>query len=304
MMGKTVSDNKQPKIVVIILTWNQRDTTLRCIESLVPVNQDEYQILIWDNGSEDGTVQSVQDAYPTVLTHHNEQNLGVAGGRNAAAKLAGELLDPTHLVFLDNDMLVEPGFIRALHDPFVNNARVGQTQAKLRFMHDRGRINDGGGARINYVLWQITPVGYGQMDQGQFDQIRPCISCGGAMMVRTDVFNELDGFDMAFNPFGPEDLDFSLRLQKAGYQALFVPQAVAYHVVSHTFGSGYSEEYARHKSRHWLVFMRRHASPLQKIAFYLIGAPYLAIRVFLREAKRGNLGAVRGLLQGLLVRQK
>jgi GT2 family glycosyltransferase len=199
---------------------------------------------------------------------------------------------------------VEPGFIRALHDPFVNNARVGQTQAKLRFMHDRGRINDGGGARINYVLWQITPVGYGQMDQGQFDQIRPCISCGGAMMVRTDVFNELDGFDMAFNPFGPEDLDFSLRLQKAGYQALFVPQAVAYHVVSHTFGSGYSEEYARHKSRHWLVFMRRHASPLQKIAFYLIGAPYLAIRVFLREAKRGNLGAVRGLLQGLLVRQK
>jgi GT2 family glycosyltransferase len=304
MMGKTVSDNKQPKIVVIILTWNQRDTTLRCIESLVPVNQDEYQILIWDNGSEDGTVQSVQDAYPTVLTHHNEQNLGVAGGRNAAAKLAAELLDPTHLVFLDNDMLVEPGFIRAMHDPFVDNARVGQTQAKLRFMHDRGRINDGGGARINYVLWQITPVGYGQMDQGQFDHIRPCISCGGAMMVRTDVFNELDGFDMAFNPFGPEDLDFSLRLQKAGYQALFVPQAVAYHVVSHTFGSGYSEEYARHKSRHWLVFMRRHASPLQKIAFYLIGAPYLAIRVFLREAKRGNLGAVRGLLQGLLVRQK
>lgn len=304
MNGNTLSKNNQPNIVVIILTWNQRETTLRCIESLVPVNQDEYKILLWDNGSDDGTVQAVQQAFPTVLSHHHEQNLGVAGGRNAAADLAIELFKPTHLVFLDNDMLVEHDFIPALHQPFIDNDRVGQTQAKLRFMHDQNRINDGGGARINYVLWQITPVGYGQIDQGQFDQIRPCNSCGGAMMVRVDVFQELGGFDMAFNPFGPEDLDFSLRLQQAGYQALFVPQAVAYHTVSHTFGSGYSEEYARHKSRHWLIFMRRHASLPQKAAFYLIGAPYLAVRVFLREARRGNLGAIRGLLQGMLVRKK
>jgi GT2 family glycosyltransferase len=293
-------ENNQPNIVVIILTWNQRDTTLRCIESLVPANQYEYKILIWDNGSDDGTVQAIQETYPTVLTHHHEQNLGVAGGRNAAARLATELLDPTHLVFLDNDMLVEPGFIRSLHDPFVNNARVGQTQAKLRFMNDRSRINDGGGGIINYVLWQITPVGYGQLDYGQFDQIRPCNSCGGAMMVRAEVFQELGGFDMAFNPFGPEDLDFSLRLQKAGYEALFVPQAVAYHVVSHSFGSGYSEEYARHKSRHWLIFMRRHASPWQKLAFYILGAPYLAVNVAIREGRKGNWRAIRGLLRGVV----
>lgn len=304
MTSNNLPGINQPNIVVIILTWNQRETTLRCIESVVQENQDEYKVLLWDNGSEDGTVQAVQEAFPTVLAHHHEQNLGVAGGRNAAARLATELLHPTHLVFLDNDMLVEAGFVRALHKPFIDNNRVGQTQAKLRFMHDRDRINDGGGARINYVLWKITPVGYGQIDHGQFDQVRPCNSCGGAMMVRADIFHELGGFDMVFNPFGPEDLDFSLRLQEAGYQALYVPEAVAYHVVSHTFGSGYSEEYARHKSRHWLVFMRRHASPLQKIAFYVFGAPYLAIRVFLREARRGNLGAIRGLLQGLLVQKK
>jgi GT2 family glycosyltransferase len=120
------------------------------------------------------------------------------------------------------------------------------------------------------------------------------------MMVRADVFNELDGFDMVFNPFGPEDLDFSLRLQKAGYQALFVPQAVAYHVVSHTFGSGYSEEYARHKFRHWLIFMRRHASPWQKLAFYILGAPYLAVNVAIREGRKGNWRAIRGLLRGVV----
>lgn len=295
-----ISDNRKPAIVVIVLSWNQRETTLRCIESLISARQLEYTILLWDNGSEDETVQAVRGAFPEVYIHHHEKNLGVAGGRNAAADLAVELFDPTHLVFLDNDMLVEPGFIHALYQPFRNTDKVGQTQAKLRFMHDRGRINDGGGAKINFVFWQVTPVGYGQIDRGQFDQLKPCISCGGAMMVRADVFREFGGFDMTFNPFGPEDLDFSLRLKKAGYQALFVPQAVAYHVVSHTFGGGYSEEYARHKSRHWLTFMRRHASFVEKIAFYTIGAPYLAARVFIRELKRGNLSAIRGLVQGLL----
>jgi GT2 family glycosyltransferase len=120
----------------------------------------------------------------------------------------------------------------------------------------------------------VTPVGYGEIDRGQYDTVTECISCGGAMMVRTDVFQELGGFDSLFDPFGPEDMDFSLRLQNAGYQALYVPQAMAYHAVSHTFGKGYSEDYARLKSRHWFKFMRRHASPWQQLAFFLFGAPY------------------------------
>jgi len=119
-------------------------------------------------------------------------------------------------------------------------------------------------------------------------------------MVRTNVFQQLGGFDSAFDPFGPEDLDFSLRLQKAGYAALYVPQAVAYHTVSHTFGKGYSENYARHKARHWFLFMRRHASLGQKFGFLIWGTPYLAVRVLIREGRKGNLGAFRGLFQGLL----
>ena len=82
-------------------------------------------------------------------------------------------------------------------------------------------------------------------------------------------------------------------------------KAVRFHEVSqNTFGKGYSEEYAEHKSRHWLLFMRRHASARQKIAFYLVGAPILADQVFIREARRGNLRAVRGLIQGLLRQRK
>jgi len=297
-----VSGEDKSKIAIIILTMNQRDRTLQCLSSLLAIKSPPFKVVLWDNGSSDGTQDAVQLKYPDVIVHHHPTNLGVASGRNAAAILAIQKFQPTHLLFLDNDMLLEPGFVGALLEPFIRGEDVGQTQAKLLFMDEKQRLNDGGGAQINFILWQVTPVGYGEIDHGQHDTIKRCIACGGAMMVRTSIFQQIGGFDPVFDPFGPEDLDFSLRLQKTGYVSLYVPQAVAYHVVSHSFGDGYSEEYALHKSRHWLLFMRRHAPFGQKIGFYLFGASYLAIRVLTREAKRGNLRAIRGLVRGVFAR--
>jgi GT2 family glycosyltransferase len=291
---------KNPQIVILILTYNQRDRTLLCLSSLDVIKSPPFHLLLWDNGSSDGTVEAVKEAFPKVLSHYHPNNLGVASGRNSAAELAIKRFNPSYLLFLDNDMVVEPDFVGELLGPLLEDPKIGQTQAKLRFMYDRQRLNDGGGAKINFIFWQVTPVGFGEIDYGQYDAPRKCISCGGAMMVRTDLFIKLKGFDSAFDPFGPEDLDFSLRLQKAGYTALYVPQAVAYHTVSHTFGKGYTEDYARHKFRHWYLFMHRHASVYQKLGFFLIGIPYLAVRVMIREGKKGNLGALRGLFAGML----
>jgi len=290
-----------PNIFVLVLTYNQKEKTIACLSDLLANNKDlPFKVLVWDNGSQDETIPILKEKLPGILTHYSNTNLGVAGGRNASAQVAINEYGATHLLFLDNDILVEPGFVRALYEPFEADTQIGQTQAKLRFMHDRSLINDGGGARISFVFWRVTPVGFGEPDRGQYDTPRPCISCGGAMMVRVDVFQQLKGFDPLFGPFGPEDLDFSLRLQKSGYKAMYIPRAVGYHQVSHTFGDGYSEEYARHKSRHWLLFMRRHASRGQKIAFFLFGAPILAFQVVFREVSRGNWKAIRGLVRGLL----
>ena len=173
--------------------------------------------------------------------------------------------------------------------------------AKLRFMNEPELLNDGGGCRIQFWLGRTTPVGYRELDHGQYDEVRPCIACGGAMMVRADLFEMLGGFDSQFDPFGPEDLDFSLRLQRDGYRALYAPDAVAYHEVSHTTGGdGYSEGYAEHRSRHWLTFMSRHASVGQKLGFYLLGTPLIAVRILWREGKKGNWRALKGLLRGIL----
>jgi GT2 family glycosyltransferase len=288
------------EVAVLILTVDQRETTLSCLETLLPQAGPSFQVVLWDNGSKDGTAESVRQNFPQVLVHEHPENLGVASGRNAAAALAIEHFSPELLLFLDNDMELAPGFVAGLRAPLVKDHRVGQTQAKLRFLGDRERLNDGGGCRISFWRGRTLPVGFGEIDRGQYDRIVPCVACGGAMMTRTPVFQELGGFDPTFDPVGPEDLDYSLRLQAAGYRALYAPAALAYHAVSHTFGGGrYSEAYARHKTRNWLRFLLRHAPWHQKLGFFLVSAPLLALRVLVREGRQGNLGALRGIARGL-----
>ncbi|HKY60807.1 MAG TPA: glycosyltransferase family 2 protein [Gemmatimonadota bacterium] len=285
-------------VAVIVLTFNQCERSLRCMADVGAQEGAPFDLVLWDNGSGDGTAERVREAFPGVLVHSHPVNLGVASGRNAAAALAMERLAPSHLLFLDNDITPWPGFIRELLAPFDHDARLAQTQAKLLYTDDPKRLNDGGGHRVQFWLGRTTPVGYKEIDRGQHDRPAPCLPCGGAMMVRADVFRDLGGFDATFDPFGPEDLDFSLRVREAGWRALYVPTAVAYHEVTHTFGAGYSEDYARLKAQHWLRLLRRHASAWQQLGFVLLGGPLALGQMILREVRRGNVSAVRGVLQG------
>jgi len=298
-----VRESDELRVTILILTLDQKESTLRTLESLATERAPGVQVLVWDNGSTDGTARLVTERFPEVTVHRSPRNLGVAGGRNAAARLARERFDPTHLLFLDNDMVVTPGFVEALATPFLHDPQVAQTQAKLRFIDEPELLNDGGGFQVTWWLARTRPVGFREPDRGQRDVTTPCLPCGGAMLVCADLFFELDGFDQAFNPFGPEDLDFSLRVRKAGRKALYVPKALAYHAVTSTFEGGrYSERYARNKARNWLILMRRHAPLHQRIAFYLVGAPYLLVRMLMRLGPRGGMQALRGWLSGTLGR--
>jgi GT2 family glycosyltransferase len=147
-----------PNVVVIILTYKQRDKTLACLSDLLSSTDMPFRILVWDNGSQDDTIASIRHNFPGVFTHYSETNLGVAGARNAAAQLAIQEFGATHVLFLDNDMLVEQSFVDALYEPFELDPAIGQTQAKIRYMHDRNLINDGGGAKIYFVFWRVLPL--------------------------------------------------------------------------------------------------------------------------------------------------
>ena len=290
-----------PTVAVVMLTLNQRETTLRALASLGEHRLARVSTLVWDNGSTDGTVEAVAAAFPDVLVHHSTENLGVAGGRNAGAALVHERWTPEFFCFLDNDLVLAPGFIDAFVAVLQERPDAGQVQAKLRYLDRPEIIQDGGGCEITFWLGRTRPVGRGEVDRGQRDHVVDCVSGGGAMMVRAALFRELGGFDEAFNPFGPEDIDFSLRLRKRGHRALFVPGAMAWHAISHTYEpGGYSKTWARLKARHWVRFLRRHGSPFQQAAFFIVGVPWLALKLLAREGRRGNIGAIVGSVRGML----
>jgi len=291
------------EIAVILLTLNQRVKTLRCIESFKDVTETDYKIVLWDNGSEDETCDLVHQRYPDVMIHRHPENIGVASGRNGAAELAIKRFDPSFLLFIDNDMTVRSDFLEHLTAPFEGNVNLAQTTGKILDLNDHHRIYGAGGCRIRFWRGDTMHSGYGQRDGGQFNEARRCYPSGGCMLVRTDVFNKLGGFDPVFDPYGPEDLDFGLRAEKAGYYGLYVPQSVVYHETSpgRTFGKGeYTEAYAGNRVRHWLVFMYRHAPYWEKFVFISLSSSVMFLKVVCRELRRGNVTAIKGLLSGFL----
>ena len=297
------SDTDNTKVAVVILTINQQEKTIACLKSLRSIKSPPFEIVLWDNGSSDGTTDYVQKAFPEVLVHHHPTNLGVASGRNAAAELAIENFRPSYLLFLDNDAIVSGTSFEPLLTPFQVNEKLAQTSPKSRSLENQQLLNNGGGARIRYWFADTHSVGAGEVDEGQYDVPKQCIPVGTCMMVRTAVFQELGGFDRRYSPYGYEDLDFSLRVSKAGYYGLYIPEFLIFHKSSRTPVKGgmgaYTEEYARIKAKRWFLFLRTHGSLTQKLGFFLIGLPYIVTRAFIRAAFGGDLGAIRGLYRGL-----
>ena len=289
------------RAAVILLTLDQKEKTLRCLASLAGVREPDFDTIVWDNGSTDGTVAAIREAFPGVRAHHHPSNLGVASGRNRGARLAIEAYGSDFLLFLDNDMTVEPDFLAALAAPFADEPGLAQTTPKIRMLGRPDHLYGAGGCRVDFAFARTNHVGYGEPDRGQYDRPVRCIPSGGCMLVKRSVFEELGGFDPVFDPYGPEDLDFGLRARRAGYHALYIPEAIVYHEPRPgrtAIGGGYSAAYARNKARLWMVFMRRHATALDRLRFYLVGAPVGLLRRAWRELRRGNLRAIGGLIRG------
>lgn len=288
MIDKQTVEIADMQVAAIILTRNQRAQTLRCLASLETAREKHLSILLWDNGSTDGTAHAVRERFPDVLVREHPTNLGAASGRNTAARLAIERWRPSHLLFLDNDTVVTEGFLAALSAPFMRDAeRLAQTSAKILFMTDRNRLCDAGGSEIRFWSASTRPIGHGETDVGQYDYQRECIPPTGCLLVRSDVFEHVGGFDPRFDPYGMEDLDFSLRVRKAGYRSLFVPEAVIYHDDKEPGERRtYTPHYKWLKIRNWCRFVRKHASPRQALAFLLLGIPSMAARNVVRGASR------------------
>jgi GT2 family glycosyltransferase len=224
-----LGQDELPRVCVVILNWNGRQHLAGCFDSLQAMDypEDLREVVLVDNGSDDGSVQEVRSRYPWVRLEVNDRNLGFSAGCNQGARLA---TDPDLLVFLNNDIRVDPGFLRALVAPVVRGTCVATTAKMLSW--DGKCLNSAGGGMNFYGLG--IQRGYLAKHDPVYDQPRRTLfACGGAMSMDARVFDQVGGFDEQFFAYY-EDVDLGWRTWVQGHEVHYVPDAVCYHHHSST----------------------------------------------------------------------
>ncbi|GAB4332559.1 MAG: hypothetical protein Kow0089_00500 [Desulfobulbaceae bacterium] len=290
-----------PPVVIVTLTCNQKEVTLAFLESVSRCTYDNLRVILVDNGSGDNVREAVEKRFPEVIVLRNETNLGAAGGRNTGIDYAVRNLEFDYIMFMDNDIVVRPDFldhlVRGLEscaDPSVEIA-----SPKLYLMNTERTIDCAGGARLNFYTGSTLTRGHGEEDRGQYDTERFPRCVPTTVLMRRRALERAGRFDVSFDPYGYEDLDFVLRANPHRTPFLFVPEAVVYHLGSKTGFAGYTPEWTKLKGRNMRRFFRRHATNFQWLCFNLL-LPLLGMKTVFRELRRGNVRAVLSLARGFL----
>ncbi len=226
---EALAERELPRVAIVILNWNGRHHLAGCFESLARLDYpvERVETILIDNGSKDGSQAEIRAGKCAVRLIENPRNVGFSAGCNQGAR---EASTPEVLVFLNNDMRVEPAFLRELVTPIVRG-RAAATSARM-FSWDGQRMNSAGGG-MNFHGIGIQR-GYEAEPGPEYDV--PCatlFACGGAMAMDAKVFHEIGGFDEEFFAYY-EDVDLGWRTWVVGHSIEYVPGAVCYHHHSST----------------------------------------------------------------------
>lgn len=284
-----------PLVHVVTLNWNRREDTLACLASLTALTFTNYRILVVDNGSTDDSVETIEQAYPSVEVLANEQNLGFAAGANVGLRYA--LDHGAEMIFLvNNDTTVEAGalgeLVRAVHAP-----NVGMASPKVFYAGAPSVIWSVGGG-WNPLLLEMTG-GHGRgPDNGRWScTIERAVLVGCGLLIRRELLERVGFFDERFFMYY-EDLDLCLRARRAGYRLLLVPSAKMWHKISISSGGSDSPTERYHMARSSALFFRKHAR-LWRVPLILPYRTASAVKTVTRLLLRRRPDSARAYLLGL-----
>jgi GT2 family glycosyltransferase len=280
---------------VIVVNWNGKDYLRVCLESLRQQTHPDFQVIVVDNGSTDGSLAMLATDFPEVQVEALPENTGFVVASNIGARLAP---DVDVLVMLNNDTEAEPGWLLALTQALANHPEAGAAASKMLLFEQRDTLHNAGDIMAPGFFPQNR--GVWQKDEGQFDDaIWVFGPCGGAAAYRQEVWQAIGGFDPTLFMY-LEDVDVAWKMQKLGKKTVFAPQARVYHHLSATGGGKLASYYV---GRNLILLHRRHLSGKDWRAQWraiLRGHAKIvldALRAWRGEAARARL---RGVLHGLL----
>jgi GT2 family glycosyltransferase len=215
------------KVSVLILSWNGRQHLEACLPALSAQEFPgcQWEILVLDNGSADGTGEWLRRAHPEVRLIESPVNLGFCAGNNRLVAAA----EGDAVVFLNNDTRPRPGWLGALVEA------LGSAPVDVAAVS--GRIDDWRGEHLDFARGLMTFDGHAfQQDFGrslaEVELPAPgaelLFACGGNMIVRRQAFLAAGGFDESYFAY-LEDVDLGWRLWSGGERILFAPEAAVHH---------------------------------------------------------------------------
>jgi len=239
-----------PKVSVVIPHLLGEETLSACLASLRKSAFRDYEVLLVDNGSADGSVPRAKARFPEIQVVSLKTNRGFAGGCNSGIREArGE-----YVFLLNDDAEVVPETLGRLVEAGDRDARIAACQPKILNWTERVRFDyaGGGGGLIDLLGY---PFCLGRVfehleeDRGQYDLGREIFwASGAASLFRCSALLEVGLLDEAFFAH-MEEIDLCWRLHLAGYAVRAVPSAVVYHRGAATLGKGeYWKLYLNHRN--------------------------------------------------------
>jgi GT2 family glycosyltransferase len=220
-----------PFFSIIIVSWNALHHLKTYFPSVAATNYPHFEIILADNASTDGSKQWIRDNYPNTKIAEFDKNYGYCGGNNRAVPhTKGNIL-----VFLNNDVRVEPDWLDKLADCFQENQDVAAVQPKMLWDKDSNYFEYAGGAggfidQFGYPFCRGRIFDTLEEDQGQYDNESDIFwASGAALAVRKKLFEEIGPFDEDFE-FHMEEIDLCWRLWNNGYRVRYCPESTVYHL--------------------------------------------------------------------------
>ena len=225
-----------------------------------------FEVILVDNGSSDGSCAFVASSYPWVHMIELPENFGFCKAVNEGIKASRA----PYVLLLNNDIEVTPDFIEEMLAAIRRHKKAFSCAARMIQFHDRDRLDDAG----NYYC----ALGWAYA-RGKGKDIHTCekeekifASCAGAAIYRRKIFEKIGYFDEEHFAY-LEDMDVGYRARINGYENWYAPKAMVYHVGSGTSGSRYNHFKTRYSSRNNVYLIYKNMPLLQII----LNLPFLIV---------------------------
>ncbi len=216
---------------IIVVNFNGMHLLEECLDSLLDQSYKEIEIIVVDNGSQDGSCEFIEKRYSDkVKLMKNKTNLGCTGGSNigiCASK--GEFI-----VLVNNDTRSDKEMVGHLIEAGKADEKIGMCATKLLNYFEPNVIDAAG--MVIYKDGLNQGRGRYEIDRGQYESIEEVIyATDGGCLYKRKMLDEIGFFDEDFFAYG-DDTELGLRSRLLGWKALYMPKAIVYHKISQTAG--------------------------------------------------------------------